>query len=82
MGVITFILIGSSVAFPAVALYGGNSAEVHRPDDAVATADWEKAARIARVKQLLAETALSLEAIAARTPGGGRRSFPPDFSLN
>jgi hypothetical protein len=33
---------------PALVLYGGNSAEVHRPNDAVETADWEKAARIAR----------------------------------
>jgi len=31
---------------PALALYGGNSAEVHRPNDVVETADWEKASRI------------------------------------
>jgi hypothetical protein len=34
---------------PAVVLYGGSSAQAHRPDDGVDTADWEKAARIARV---------------------------------
>jgi len=32
----------------ALALYGGNSAEVHRPNDVVETADWEKASRIVR----------------------------------
>jgi hypothetical protein len=34
---------------PALVLYGGNSAEVHRPNDVVETADWEKASRIVRV---------------------------------
>jgi len=34
---------------PALVLYGGNSSEVHRPDDVVETADWEKASRIVRV---------------------------------
>jgi hypothetical protein len=33
---------------PALCLYGGNSAEVHRANDAVETADWDKASRIAR----------------------------------
>ena len=33
---------------PALVLYGGNSAEVHRPNDVVETADWEKASRIVR----------------------------------
>jgi Zn-dependent M28 family amino/carboxypeptidase len=33
---------------PALALYAGNSAEVHRPNDVVETADWEKASRIVR----------------------------------
>jgi hypothetical protein len=33
---------------PALVLYGGNSAEVHRPNDVVETADWDKASRIVR----------------------------------
>lgn len=33
---------------PALALYAGNSAEAHRPNDVVETADWDKAARIVR----------------------------------
>jgi len=33
---------------PALVLYGGNSPEVHRPNDVVETADWGKAARIVR----------------------------------
>jgi len=34
---------------PAFVLYGGTSAQTHRPDDSVDSADWGKAARIARV---------------------------------
>ena len=33
---------------PALVLYGGTSPQTHRPDDSVDSADWGKAARIAR----------------------------------
>jgi len=33
---------------PALVLYGGPSAEVHRPNDAAETTSWEKAARVVR----------------------------------
>jgi len=53
---------------PALAFYGGGSAEVHRPNDAVETADWGKAARIARLVFL---TALEVANTAARPTWDG-----------
>lgn len=44
--------------------------------------DMEAKMRLLAECDVFMRTRLLLEAIAARTPGGGRRSFPPDFSLN
>jgi Lon protease-like protein len=44
--------------------------------------DVETKLRLLAECDVFARTRLLLEAIAARTPGGGGRPFPPDFSLN
>ena len=62
---------------PAVVFYAGSNAQAHRPDDSVDTADWEKAARIARVAFYLGLDVANADARPTWDPAARERYMDP-----